>query len=569
MRLTALGIVVFAACLLLPGLGRMPALDSTDARYLEISREMYASGDWIMPRLATRPHLDKPPLTYWAAALGYAALDVSPLAGRLPAQLALGLTALLVALAGRRLCGREGAGIAGLVLLSSALVFTTSRGLSTDLFQLLLFTGAMLAFLRGVEGEGRPAFVVLSLLLLGLSMNVKGPIALFVAALVWVPFLVLTRGRTRLSWRALVLGLAGFVVVGVPWYLALWAQDRDVLGYFLETQLLGRVTGAAQGVHPHPPYYLLVAWPLALAPWTPLIVLALWRLRPRAGWRHADPADLYLLLGSIIPVLFFSIPLSKLPTYLLVGFPAAVLALGRALEQGLLADRTARRALATSAALACGLGLVVALGLLASQQLPSGTLDTKLLVGRPLFAAALVAVSALLAYFVHRFSQQRAAIARTLVALAIGSGLVFVVGFGAIGPAMPSLRDEGLIARSVPGAWLIQPGFSRAGALYYFGDTARFRFTDVSGRPKSKAPPGPYEAQNLPAEEALALLRGDEPVFCLTKPKYLAELAEPTGSAVILRRAKTVLLANRAAQTAMLLPSRAKLAARPEGPGLR
>jgi hypothetical protein len=56
----------------------MPALDSTDARYLEISREMYASGDWIVPRLATRPHLDKPPLTYWAAALGYTALASLP-----------------------------------------------------------------------------------------------------------------------------------------------------------------------------------------------------------------------------------------------------------------------------------------------------------------------------------------------------------------------------------------------------------------------------------------------------------------------------------------------------------
>jgi 4-amino-4-deoxy-L-arabinose transferase-like glycosyltransferase len=396
-----------------------------------------------------------------------------------------------------------------------------------------------------------------------------------------VPFLVLTPGRTRLSWRALALGLAGFVVVGIPWYLALWAQDPGVLRYFLETQLLGRLTGTAQGVHPHPPYYLLVAWPLALAPWTPLIVLALWRLRPRAGWRHADPVDLYLLLGSIVPVLFFSIPRSKLPTYLLVAFPAAVLALGRALEQGLLADRAARRALAACAALACGMGLVLALGLLVSQHLPSGTLDTKLLVGRPLFAAALVAVSALLATFVHRFAQQRAAIGRTLVTIALGMGLVLVVGYGAIGPAMPSLRDEGLIARSVPGAWLIQSGLRRASALYYFGDTDRFRFTGVRARPKSKAPPGPYDEQRLPAEEALALLRGAEPVFCLTKPKYLAELVEPTGSAVILRRAKTVLLANRAAQAALLLPTRAKLAAHPllpllaplaarsEEPGLR
>ena len=82
-------LLVCAALLLLPGLGRMRATENTDARYLEISRAMYASGDWLVPRLAGRPHLDKPPLTYWAASLGYAALGVTPFAGRLLEQLVL------------------------------------------------------------------------------------------------------------------------------------------------------------------------------------------------------------------------------------------------------------------------------------------------------------------------------------------------------------------------------------------------------------------------------------------------------------------------------------------------
>jgi hypothetical protein len=61
-------------------------------------------------------------------------------------------------------------------LLSSALR-TSARAGSTDLFQLLLFTGAMFAFLRGVEAKAVlpssccPCFC-------SASMNVQGPIAL-------------------------------------------------------------------------------------------------------------------------------------------------------------------------------------------------------------------------------------------------------------------------------------------------------------------------------------------------------------------------------------------------------
>src|SRR4030095_4654661 len=212
-------LLALAALLLLPGLGRMRATENTDARYLEISRAMHASGDWLLPKFAGRPHLHTPPLTYWAASLGYAALGVTPFAGKLLEQLAVAGTALLVAFGGRRWLGREPSLAAALVFLSSGLVFATSRVLATDLFQLVFFTAAMLAFLRGVTGSGRSASVVLAFALLGASMNAKGPIALFVAGAIWLPFLALTRAQTRISGRAIALGLAAFVVLGAPWYL--------------------------------------------------------------------------------------------------------------------------------------------------------------------------------------------------------------------------------------------------------------------------------------------------------------------------------------------------------------
>jgi 4-amino-4-deoxy-L-arabinose transferase-like glycosyltransferase len=540
-----------AALLLLPGLSRLRAVENTDARYLEISRAMYVSGDWLVPRLAGRPHLDKPPLTYWAASLGYAGLGVTPFAGRLLQQLVLAGTALLLAGAGRRWFGREGAFGAALVLLTSALVFASSRILATDLFQLLFFSAAMLAFLRGVERPGRPAALVLAFLLLGLSMNAKGPIALFVAACVWLPFLVLTRGRVTVSKRAVALGLAGFVLVGAPWYVALASREPDVLRFWTETQLLGRLTGSGENIrHEHGPFYLLLAWPMALLPWTPLAWLALWRLRPRAGWRRADPIDLYLLLWAVVPVIFFSIPGSKIATYLLPALPGAAFAMARAYDQGLLADRTARRALAGCLALGSALALVILLALSQPTWLGSVRFETDRLIARWPSVVALALVASAMGWGAGRLARGAGSLQRGILGTALGAGLVCVLGFNAVAPAFSSWRDEGLLARSVPDAWLFEYGVTKLSALYYFGNADRFVRSRSLAAEERRGPISDEDGATIPAKEGITLLRSEQPVFCLTELDLAPELIERSGAVVVHERLGTVLLANpRAAAT--------------------
>src|SRR5262245_51380868 len=149
----ALAVGLGSALLLLPSLGLMAAHESTDARYLEIAREMSVSRDWLVPRLAGVVHLDKPPLVYWAAALGFEIFGVTPFAGRLLEQLSLAGTALVLFGYARRRLGEAPALVAAGVLLTSGLVFVSSRALHTDLFQLLFVTVALLAFFEGSAGS--------------------------------------------------------------------------------------------------------------------------------------------------------------------------------------------------------------------------------------------------------------------------------------------------------------------------------------------------------------------------------------------------------------------------------
>ena len=50
-----------------------------EARIAETAREMVVSGQWLMPHYNGELRLQKPPLTYWTAALSYQWFGVSEL----------------------------------------------------------------------------------------------------------------------------------------------------------------------------------------------------------------------------------------------------------------------------------------------------------------------------------------------------------------------------------------------------------------------------------------------------------------------------------------------------------
>lgn len=542
--------LAFAAALLLllPGLGRIAARESTDARYLEAAREMWRSGDWLVPRLAGLPHLDKPPGSYWSGAAGLALLGPTPLAGRLLQQLALAATAGLVFAFGRARIGARGAAVAAGVLLTSALVFGASRALSADVLQLLFLTAALISLYEAATRRSTGA-TVLGGACLGLSMWAKGPIALFVALAVLIPFLVVS--RLRLPARGVVLGVALFLALGLPWYALLVARDPSLLDYFVERQLLSRITpggeGHVKGLF-HLPFRGLLA---GLLPWTPLVALAFWRLRPRRA-RPRDPLELYLWLWALAPFLFFELFATKLATYLLPCFPGAALLVGRALETGRLADAAGRRALAASAAAAAG-ACALAAGLLAVTALAPARAERWLVADELAapwpYALALVLGAAVLLARARAALRPggEASLAPTVAAVA----LAFVLGFNALAAPLADHAADARLVRSVPGARVIVYGDFRPGLLFYLDDSAELGVA-VYRRFVRRAKGDPAFAHlALRHEEAEAWMQADAPAFALVKRSKEADLTRAFDAETVRRSRHYALLANAAALRAL------------------
>ncbi|HEY5513227.1 MAG TPA: glycosyltransferase family 39 protein, partial [Geomonas sp.] len=87
-------------------LGRMPLIETDEARYMEIPREMIERGDFITPTLNYVKYFEKPPLHYWVNALSIKMFGETEFAARFFGAFWGVLGILLVYYLGRKLFGR-------------------------------------------------------------------------------------------------------------------------------------------------------------------------------------------------------------------------------------------------------------------------------------------------------------------------------------------------------------------------------------------------------------------------------------------------------------------------------
>ena len=95
----ALLLAFFLLSYILP-LGARDLVVPDETRYAEIPREMIAGGDWVVPNLNGLRYFEKPALGYWVHAGSLLLFGENNFAVRLPSALAVGLSALLIAVPG-------------------------------------------------------------------------------------------------------------------------------------------------------------------------------------------------------------------------------------------------------------------------------------------------------------------------------------------------------------------------------------------------------------------------------------------------------------------------------------
>ncbi len=353
-------------------LGSVGLVDETEPLFAEAARQMVVTGDWITPYFNQETRFDKPPLIYWLMAIAYQIFGVNEWAVRLPSALSaivlmgfVFFTLLYFTVPHssssseiqepelNRNIPRKAWFCAGLGGAIAALNFQTIAwgriGVSDMLLSACMGT-ALLAFFwgyasspslqnsenqsitpRASKGLTADIWYIIFYVFIALAILAKGPVGIVLPGLIIGSFAIYL-GQVKELWREIkpLRGILIITTIALPWYiLVILANGQIYIDTFFGYHNFERFTNVVNN-HSAPWYFYFLVLLAGFAPWSIYLPIAIARLRfwKRSRWQNQPRANhlgLFALfwLGGIF--IFFTVAVTKLPSYILPALPAAAL----------------------------------------------------------------------------------------------------------------------------------------------------------------------------------------------------------------------------------------------------
>ena len=314
-------------------LGSEGLYSAQEARAAVITRNMLHDGNWLNMELPFESTTEKPIFCYWLYALCATLVGgANELAVRLPSAISsLATIAMTVWLAGK-IYGRATGFLAGYVLATMATFLNLGRTARIDIVLTAFHMGAMVCLYKAYFEQMKKSrwWLYLFYAVLGVSILVKGPVGVVIAAFMLATYMVVFR-----RWRMMLdlepyTGAVIMIAIALPWYwYANSTSNGEFFKEFILEQNIKRFFGQSEYKEGKfmPLYWYLPKFFAGALPWTVFVPFALWPFCRRI--KNLSQGTWFLVFWFVTGFVFFSCSAVKRGDYILPLYPAAAIMLGR------------------------------------------------------------------------------------------------------------------------------------------------------------------------------------------------------------------------------------------------
>lgn len=300
-----------------------------EGRYGDISRWMYESGDWLVPRLNGLPFLHKPPLLHWLTSGLLEVFGVHVWVLRVVPAMAGFITLLAIFWFIKKHVNESLARTSVMVLLGSLLFFGSAEYVNHDLLVATGMSVTIFALADFVLTNNRRSLFI-GYIACALAFLSKGLIGILLPGFVLLPWIIATGQYKRILPTLNPIAIVLFAAIALPWVVLVQQKYPQFVHYFFIEQQFDRFNSS--GFNNKQPWYFYIAILLGS------FLFWLVYLRAKWSWQQTKTTlgpQLHWLMvwWSIAMIVFFSIPQSKLAGYILPAVPPLAILLATGIEQ--------------------------------------------------------------------------------------------------------------------------------------------------------------------------------------------------------------------------------------------
>jgi len=344
------GLFIFVACLgvMFGGLFNRDLWTPDEPRIAAISLEMSRTGDFVIPHLAGKPFIEKPPL-YFAVNAFFIKIFGKTIGNTNAMRLVTALfgvgTAWMTFLLSRRLFGKSSGLLAAAVLVTMTGFILNFHWIRSDAALCFFVIAAIWSFAE-VYFARRPWFCLLAGFFVAGAFLTKGFIGPVLIGIPWLGMFglwILEIKKQGFNKKELFIGhhlfgLAIMALLSGAWmYLLQVKGGADLWHEWFWVNHVGRLTGdsdAKAHIRTGQPFYYISQLAVNSLPWFPLIIVWIWTFFKKI-FKHSRPSkeDIFLFIWGFGSLLLLSLSATKRNIYLAPVFPVFAVMCARMLQK--------------------------------------------------------------------------------------------------------------------------------------------------------------------------------------------------------------------------------------------